>query len=219
MGLGANLRGGGGRFKDVGMEEGARRRIVELGHRVRLVGGEVVVCSRVIMVVTRLIRTESARRRHAAEMRVVLERICRQQTAPAPATAAADVTQLLVFHVTSGFVHGGTVSGRRSGSGNRAAALVGAGTSADGQRRGTGGRAPAPGVGDRLIVVVGAGKIDGGRGRREGGQGSLDPGAAGRDPGARERSRIEVDSGRRRPSSGARMTDEKITITIDNVQF
>ena len=228
--LGADLRRCGGRLEDVGVKEGARRRVVKLGHRVRLVGGrrcQVVVCRRrrrrvMVMMVPGRIRTEPRRRSHAAQVRIVLERVRREDTRSP--SAAGGVVQMLVLDVTSGsgLVHGGGVSGRRrSGSGipaAGAAAFAGSGTASDGQRPRDGGpgRTPTSAVDDRLVLVVCAGKVDGGRGRREG----AESGAAGRDPGASERPRVEVDPARRGGSaSSARATTEEIAIALDAVQF
>ena len=151
MGLGADLRSCGGGLEDVGMEEGAGRRVVKVRHGVWLVGSwremMMVGCT---MMMTWLIRTESGRRSHACEVRIIMERIRRHHTA---STAATDVIQLLMFYVTSGpgVVHCGSVSGRGSGRGNPAA-LVGRGATPDGESRARGG-GPTFAVSARLVFV------------------------------------------------------------------
>ena len=192
MGRCADLRGWGGGLQDVAMEEGTGRRVVKVRHGVRLVGSwrEMMVGCQMMM--TWLIRTESGRRIHASEVRIITERIRRQQTA---STAATDVIQLLMFYVTSGpgVVHCGSVSGRGSGRGNPAA-LVGRGATPDGESRARGG-GPTFAVGARLVLVVRTGEFDVRRGRREGDEPSL--GSAGRGPGAGEVPRVQIDTRRR----------------------
>jgi len=151
MGRCADLRGWGGGLQDVAMEEGTGRRVVKVRHGVWLVGSwremMMVGCT---MMMTWLIRTESGRRSHACEVRIIMERIRRHHTA---STAATDVIQLLMFYVTSGpgVVHGGSVSGQGSGRGNPAA-LVGRGAAPDGESRARGG-GPTFAVSARLVFV------------------------------------------------------------------
>ena len=234
MRLGAYLRRGGGGLEDVGVKEGAGRRVVQLWrHRVRLVGrggaevmggrGAGVCAGRVmarVVVAWRLIRTESTGRSHGAEMRVVVERIGRQQsTAP----AAAPVVQMLMFHVYtsgSGFVHGGTVSGQRAGRGSAPGALAGAGTSSDRQRRAP--DAPTTAVAARLVLGLRAAEVDV---RRRGLEAAdqtacrLDAGDRGDPAGAGERHRVEVDTRRRRSPTGARVASQELSLTINAVQI
>jgi len=140
MGRCADLRGWGGGLQDVAMEEGTGRRVVKVRHGVWLVGSwremMMVGCT---MMMTWLIRTESGRRSHACEVRIIMERIRRHHTA---STAATDVIQLLMFYVTSG-------QGSRRGN---PAALVGRGAAPDGESRARGG-GPTFAVSARLVFV------------------------------------------------------------------
>jgi len=218
MRLGADLRSGGGCFKDVGMKEGAGRGIVEVWHGVRLIGGrsEVVVV-RSWVVVAWLVRTKPGWGSHPAEVLVIVKRIRRQKTSSR--SAATDVIELLVFNVTSGsgVVHGRTVSGRGGGRGDPGA-LVGTRTAPDGESR-AGSRAPSSAVRSRLVVVVGAGKIGVGRGRWEADKASL--GTAGWNPASTRKmsGRIQVHTRGRRSSTSAWITRQKITLTIDAVEI
>jgi len=210
MRFGSDLRRGGGSLEHVGMEERTRRSVVQLGHRVRLVGrgSEMVMMvgmhrSRVVVVMTRLVRTESAGgARSRTQLLVVMQRIGREQSS----AARAPVVQLPVFDVISGWrvVHGAVGGG----------ALGRPRTSAD--------RRPGAAVvvaGARLVVAPGA--VDVGRGRREGDEcAGAGPGDAGGGGSAVERARVEV--GRRRSGrrGGARMSRQEVPgVAIDDVQL
>ena len=208
------------------MEEGAGRCVVEVGHGVRLVGRsssrDVVVVWRGMRVVTSWVRTEPGRRGHAPEVRVVVQRIGRQQSSSCPTTAANIIQLLLVvmmFYVTSGscFVHGGggTVSGRRGGgSGNPADAFVGSRASAD-HRDST----ATLGVRSRLLFEVGSGQIHLGRGGSEIVESAEGGAATDGDGGSDEGPGIEVDARRGGSASRARVADQEVTLTVNAVEF
>ena len=124
------------------------------------------------MMMTWLIRTESGRRIHASEVRIIMERIRRQQTASTAATDG-DVIQLVMFYVTP------VLASYMAEVFPVEEAEIPPLFWTRGCARSSG---PTFAVGARLVLVVRTGEFDVGRGRREDDEPSL--GSAGRDPSA-----------------------------------